>query len=280
MYRPKNISWSQANKYSNCGQQYYYQRVLGLPDRPGVGLLIGSLGDETVAGRNGFWADMIEKGSPQKKYAEEFRKDADKKKKQVFDSLHIEEQEEWEKEIPRVEELIKEYCEPDCTMHTHLKPLAVQREYSVRFRGLKYPILGYADLIAENKDTGARAVVDLKIMKRKSNGGTTAQRYQTAFYAFAEMQKDELKDLPYAEIHGMIKTKNPQLEHTYLKPSEDDVTQFLQLCLNLQFGLESNHFPLNRQSNLCNPKYCSYYEKCHKDNTRDLDVLKALYEKA
>jgi len=280
MYRPKNISWSQANKYSNCGQQYYYQKVLGMPDRPGVGLLIGSLGDEIVTGRNGFWADMIEKGSPQKDYAEEFRKDTQAKKQEVFDSLHEEEQEEWEKEIPRVEELIREYCEPDCTMHTHLKPLSVQKQYNVRFRGLKHPILGYADLIADNKDTGRRAIVDLKIMKRKSNGGTITQRYQTAFYAFAEMQKEELEDLPYAEIHGMIKTKSPQLEHTYIKPSEDDVTQFLQLCLNLQFGLESNHFPLNRQSNLCNPKYCSYYEKCHKENSRGLDILKALYEKA
>ena len=279
MYRPKNISWSQAKKYQNCGQQYYYQKVLGMPDRPGVGLLMGSMGDEVIAGSQGFWQDMIEENSL-RDYAQEFRILADKRRKEVGGNLHPEELEEWDTEAPRVEELIRQYTDPESTMHRHLKPLSVQKQYNVRFRGLKFPILGYADLIADNKDTGRRAIVDLKIVKRKTNGGTLDQRYQTALYAFAEMQDEGLEELPYAEIHALVKKKTPELEHNYLKPTEDDVTQVLQLCLNLQFGLESSHFPLNRQSNLCSPKYCSYYDKCHKENSRGLDVLKALYEKA
>jgi hypothetical protein len=282
MYKPKNISWSQVNKYQTCGQQYHYSKVLGLPETFGVGLIIGSLGDEVVTGKQGFWHDMIEKGepNPKRKYAEEFKKDADAKLKIVVDSLEPEDVETYVSEVPRVQQMIDEYCQPNCTMHSHLKPISVQKEYNVRFRGLKFPIKGYADLIADNKDTGRRVIVDLKIMKQKSYGGTVAQRYQTALYAFAEMQDQGLEELPYAEIHGLIKKKKPELDFTYFAPSSDDVTQVLQMCLNLQFGLESNHFPLNRQSNLCNAKYCSYYEKCHKDNSRDLETLKALYEKA
>ena len=280
MYRPKNYSWSASNAFNDCGQKVYYKRVLGLPERPGVGLLLGTLGDEIVMGTNGYFADVIRTGEPEpnRDYATDFEKDANQRFKEIRDSLYPEEQDEFSESIPRVKTLIQEYCQPECTMHKHLKPIAIQSEYNVRFKGLRVPIRGYSDLVAYHADTERYVVVDMKVQKRKANGGTVGQRYQIGFYGFAEMMKRDLDYLPAGEIHCFVRKKNPELEHSMFPCHQDDVTQVLQLTLNYQFGIESNYWPLNRQSNLCNPKYCSFYDRCHKDNERDIQVLKDLYE--
>ena len=280
-FRPKNFSWSQAKKYSDCAKKYHYNKVLGLPEKPGVGLLIGIIADDVVMGESGYFADVINKIKNGPEYYEKKFEDKVKNlKNDAEDHLTDEENDQLEKDASRVQTLITQYCEPTCMMHRHLTPLAVQKKYNISLTGLKAPIIGFADLISRDKNTNELVVVDLKVTKQRPYMQIKSYKLQTALYAFAEMQEQKLDYIPNIEIHSMVKNKKPILDHGAYMISTDDITQTYQMLLNLQFGIDSNYYPLNRLSNLCTPTYCTFYDKCHSDHDRKLETLKLLYDKS
>ena len=278
-YKPKNYSWSQAKKYLNCGMQYQYSKVFGLPEKAGVGLLMGIASDEIVMGETGFFADLIG-GAPKSssEYEADFSVFVQNTKDRHCKDWSDEEEYTFEKDYERVRPLIAKYCDPDCEPHRHLKPLKVQVKYNFNLHGLNSPIIGYSDLIAVDKGTHQRVVVDLKCVKTKP-WQSAAYRLQTSLYALAEQQDHDLEYLPKVEIHSLVKTKKPAIDALSLQIETSDITTVYQMLLNLQFGIESNYFPLNRLSNLCSMKYCSFYEKCFNEHDRKIETLKDLYAK-
>jgi len=278
-YKPKNYSWSQAKKYLNCGMQYQYSKVFGLPEKSGVGLLMGIAADEIVMGESGFFADLINGASKNPtEYEDEFSAFVQHTRDRHCKDWTVEEEEIFEKDYERVRPLVAKYCDPTCETHRHLKPVKVQAKYNFNLHGLNAPIIGYSDLIAVNKETDQRVVVDLKCVKTKP-WQPSAYKLQTSLYALAEQQDHNLDYLPKVEIHSFVKTKKPAIDYLPLQIKTSDITTVYQMLLNLQFGIEANYFPLNRLSNLCSMKYCSFYERCFTEHDRKLETLKDLYAK-
>ena len=167
-------------------------------------------------GTNGYFAghDRRKLLNQNRDYATDFEFLQIKEGKRLGDNLHPEEQKSGISEsIPRVKTLIRQYCQPECTMHKHLKPISVQRIQRTLQR-FACPNQGYADLIAYHGYGRYVAIVDMKVQKRRPMVGHWIKGIRSVFYAFAEMMKRDLDYLPAGEIHCFVrKKKTPELEH-------------------------------------------------------------------
>ena len=133
-------------------------------------------------------------------------------------------------------------------------------------RDCNYPLLGFIDMVAINHD-GKYVVVDHKT--KKDARVSHDYRFQILTYCLWVKEHFNLNYLPKAEIHILLKVgqkKDPSLyrikEIFYTKEQINSVRNDYYY---LEEGIAKDYFPKNRWHDLCQKKFCDFYDHCHSD---------------
>ena len=263
MLQPTNtkvirLGYTNSNDMEDCGRKLYYKKVLKLPDPPSHPMVSGYIieaGTEahcTNLMTGIFGCDVRE--AMQEEMDQHYLALNEGDQKLVF--------EEFEDNVKSV------------NLYTDMidfEPIAMQEWTNFKLDGIERPGSGKLDLRAMRN--GRMGIIDWKRVKTKSKPqAKPAYKLQLALYALHTMKKYNLEEIPWTENHIFYAGGKPPVIIRQEITAEDIYEAVYRQRL-LHQKLEMGFFPMNRQSFLCKPTFCAYYEKCHFENFETLNEL-------
>lgn len=262
-------SVTQINCYLKCPQQYKYRYIDGLPSRLSSAAWFG-ISAHGALEHNFEQKIFSKKDLPANKVVDVFANQMETEKDTI----------DWEgkfrDEIDMGKWLLTEYVNEYARV---IKPKAVEKKVEIEISGVSKPFLGYVDLL--NSDS---TIMDFKTTSRAPSPYSMKNHLlQLTGYAYSLVKLQDSRDVFTEEeaakikkaraIHTrmdfMVKTKTPKIIPKPIKRTIGDMKRFVGVVQAVTAAIEAGAFYPNFTSPLCNPKYCSYYEKCQKDYNED-----------
>ncbi len=148
--------------------------------------------------------------------------------------------------------LIKTYHE---LIAPKIQPVSVEKEFLINVYGLKYPLLGYIDLV---DDDGY--IIDHKVAKRSWPKNQEHKDLQLTAYslAYKRLKGKCEKGLRY---DVMVRTKEPKIQQLLTKRTNEDIKRFKKLLSYVNHSIETGIFYPN-ENYMC--PSCGYSDLCKK----------------
>ncbi|MDL1966276.1 MAG: PD-(D/E)XK nuclease family protein [Candidatus Desulfofervidus auxilii] len=240
-----HLSVSQINMYLRCGLQYFYRYVMGMKLPPAGAMVLGG-GVHKVIEED--YKEKKEKGQnkalseKQDMFVEEF--------KERIKEAELREDEKPEEMEKQGVGLIKVHHE-EVAIAT--EPLEVEQPFEIHFEGKDYSLIGRIDLVT------IEGVIDHKTASRKYNQNQVETDLQLPIYSFVTGINDVGFDV-------LVKTKKPAVQKIRAKCDEAKAKRVKAYIAKVAEAIERQVFlPAQPGSWVCSPKWCGYWEICHKD---------------
>ena len=282
----EHLSPSQINTLNSCEAKWYFRYVEGIKTPPSAALTLGSSYDDA---QSTYYTKKIEK--------DELTVD------QVVDAFvtsfdHRKPDTEWTNDENPDEirstgiGLVKEYQK---VIAPDIEPVSVQKKYQVRFKGVDWELIGFADLetidgtIKDNKTskrTPTKRIIKWDSMDTieqdiwKSLGYSDEswdpERYeispehffQMLSYSIAEKMLNGDQAGNKLRIDYAIKTVKPKIVSAEIPPpTSADLKLFQHVTAHAKIKMDlikSGELPPmpNRSSYLCSQRWCGYHSVC------------------
>ena len=252
--RRKHWSYSAINQYLRCPLQYYFQRILKLP-QPTVssGLVLGSAVHNALAVYH--------------RYLMENKEPVEQQIRQEFFETWLLKSEEQKVEYKANESqndlielglaLLKLYMEEPPPQNI----VAIEQRFLVPLHNsdgefLETPLLAFTDLISKEAET-------LKVTEFKTSGRSYGEfeveaSLQATCYVNAVIEVTG--EIPTVEYAVLVKTKTPKLQRLKTARNEDDLGRLGDLVQNIERAVANDIFypvetPLNCST-------CSFRQPC------------------
>lgn len=144
-----------------------------------------------------------------------------------------------------------------------LKPVSVERQFTLDFDGVDWSVIGYVDLELE----GAEGVVvaDRKVRGRKLSAADAATDIQPTMYLLAK--RAEGQPAPRFDFHTMVRTKTPTVEIVSTKRTDRQLDHFagriLTVAAEINWRLEHDVWQgAVPGSWWCSQRSCGYWHAC------------------
>lgn len=247
-------SYSAINQYLRCPLQYYFQRILKLP-QPTVssGLVLGSAIHNALAVYHQY---LIEKKEPvEQQIRQEF-----------FETwlLRTEEQKVEFKANESLEDLMEQglallklYLEEPPPQNI----VAIEQRFLVPLHNsegeyLETPLLAFTDLITKEEEVFK--VTEFKTSGRSYGDFEVESSLQATCYVNAVIETTG--EMPTVEYAVLVKTKTPKLQRLKTSRTEDDLGRLGDLVQNVERAVANEIFyPIETPLN-CST--CSYRQEC------------------
>lgn len=153
--------------------------------------------------------------------------------------------------------------------------------FTLSVRGFTRPLRGQIDILGER--TGEDVIIDIKyqmkpIPEKKFKTQKKEWQEQLALYALYYMSANKTLQAPRCENHVIVAGSEPQVFETVI--TEELLYKVLNDQHNLNVRMDTGYWPLNRESRLCDPRWCHVYALCHEQNflpAKDLiDIIDVL----
>ena len=247
----EHLSMTQLTMFRRCPIQYHYRYDLGLIIPPDGGLVRGKSVHQGIA------VNMEQK---KETGVDLSVSDVQEATAAAFES----EAADAEFQADEKPGELKDSAVALAAMHTTdlaptIQPLEVEREMRFSVPGVEVPFLGYIDLI-DMRST----VRDTKTAGRTPQADVADKSFQLTGYAFAYMQ--DYGELPKAvTLDYLIATKTPKAEVRESVRTSKDIARFIGTSRMMAEAIAAENYYPNEDGWHCSPRYCGYYERCHKE---------------
>ncbi len=247
-------SYSAINQYLRCPLQYYFQRILKLP-QPTVssGLVLGSAIHNALAVYHQY---LMEKKEPVEQQIRQafletwiFRTEEQK--------VEFKANESQENLIEQGLALLKLYMEEPPPQNI----VAIEQRFLVPLHNsegeyLETPLLAFTDLITKEADV--LKVTEFKTSGRSYGDFEVEASLQATCYVNAVIETTG--QMPKVEYAVLVKTKTPKLQRLKTSRTEDDLGRLGDLVQNVERAVANEIFyPIETPLN-CST--CSYRQEC------------------
>lgn len=138
-----------------------------------------------------------------------------------------------------------------------IQPQIVEQKIALNFDGMPYSLIGTIDLIDEDS-----VLIDHKTSRKVFKQVSTSHVRQLSGYEFlAESIKLNIKSARIDMLTAKSKDTNTGIRHI---PIVTDRKEFVNTFIVVSNGIKKGVFYPNRNSFLCNKKYCSFWNECEK----------------
>jgi len=251
-------SYSAINQYRRCPLQYYFQRILKLPQTSvGSGLVLGSAVHQALAvyhrslmNQQDPIAQQIEQEFHGTWLLREQEHKVDYKAKESRDAL-----------IAQGLELVKLYMEePPPTEIVSIEQRLLIPLHNSDGEYLETPLLAFTDLIS--REAGTLKVTELKTSGRAYGEFEVESSLQATCYVNAVLESTG--QWPTVEYAVLVKTKTPKLQRLKTARNEDDLGRLGDLVENIERAVAHQIFyPIESPLN-CST--CPYRQPCREWN--------------
>lgn len=247
-YPQEHISVTQINMYLRCPAQFYFRYVEGLK-MPPTGAL--TLGKSIHAAFEHNYKQKIEthKDLPVKDVQEVFADDFDRS----IPETQLEEGETASGLKDQGVNLVKVY---QTTHAPTIQPIAAEQEFTI---DVGIPLLGYIDVITDKKE-----IIDHKVYGKTPTQDKVNKNLQLTAYALAYKTMYGQNPSMMA-LDCLIKNKEPKIVRLSTTTNEASMQRFIKIAQKVKSAVESEIFYPNEDNFLCSPKYCGYWNLCHKE---------------
>lgn len=240
----KHWSYSSINQYLRCPLQFYFQRILKLPQPTiGSGLVLGSAIHNALAVYHQY---LMEKKAPveQQVRQEFFETWVSRTEKQKVEFKANESQEDL---IEQGLALLKLYLEEPPPQNI----VAIEQRFLIPLHNsngeyLETPLLAFTDLITKEEEVFK--VTEFKTSGRSYGNFEVESSLQATCYVNAVIET--MGEMPSVEYAVLVKTKNPKLQRLKTARNEDDLGRLGDLVENVERAVTNDIFypietPLN-----------------------------------
>ncbi len=248
------ISISQLNTYIRCGLQYQFRYIDDMVSPPGVALIEGSTIHKALE------VGLREKMDTGKVGPLSVMKDAwsdawKENKKGVVDW-----EEEGEQKTARVIEqrglyLLNEYHRVKMPA---INPIGVEQRFWTSIGEHNIPVLGYIDLVDQDKIDliEGRVVVDHKVVKSSKSQGDADSDPQLTLYA-------KVSNTNRVRFDCFCKTKTPKIKSVESTRTHKDYLWLSKIFDRVAEAINAGMFlPADPTSWACSQRFCGYYHIC------------------
>lgn len=258
-YHPTHYSHSSASQAKNCARQYYYRKILKIPEGSKPALVIGHIADEVCNEILRSIRDAAPLPNP-----DEFANTVLERELAINADIDLEHKHEI---IEFFERTTHELAFQQYKGFVDFAPTHIQQEGRLWIKGIDVPVLLFTDVVGER--AGKPLIVDNKTAGRKPSAKQYAE--QLAVYALWHLKKHG--QLPECEVLALVKTKHPYWMRLQVEITSADLMSAISLIRSHHALHMRGEFHPNRQSVFCSEKNCSYWERCHADHDFSLDEI-------
>lgn len=263
-------SISQINAYTQCPKKYEYRYIKKIPASfQGGAMVFGS--STHVALQNNFEQKIFSRQDMSPRKVVDIFVDNMEKSKDTT---------EWEtdfrKEIDTGKKLLTTYID---TNARPLMPRHVEKKFTITLPNTNRTFIGYIDLLCQNN-----LIIDYKTTSRKpSDFDIRKNSLQLSCYYYGVLcNAKELFPEKAAEaiikaetfdtrLDFFVKTTPPLVIPKIVMRRREDINTFINIANSICDSIERGAFYPNFTSNLCNAKYCAYWELCHTEMSTHRD---------
>jgi putative RecB family exonuclease len=153
--------------------------------------------------------------------------------------------------------VVQEY---ERTVGPNLRPVSVEREFSLEFEGVDWTVTGYFDLEEEDD-----VVADRKVRGRKMSPADAHVDIQPTMYLLAK--RAEGNPAPRFDFHTLVRTKTPSVEVISTVRTDTQLDHFtdriLGVAAEINWRLESGVWQgAVPGSWWCSSRFCGYHASC------------------
>jgi CRISPR/Cas system-associated exonuclease Cas4 (RecB family) len=244
----EHVSVSQINQYLRCPAQYYFKYIQDMKAPSNGAMTFGKAVHKAI--------EYYFKGKL------EYGQEASLSEVQdVFaTTINKSDNTEWGEEKP---DAVKD--EGVKTLELYMKevaptiqPKAIEQEIRVPFGD--YELLGYIDLIDQND-----VIIDTKTTKKTPSAGMLTNGLQLSAYTMAH-QFLTGNDPTGVRLDYIVRLKTPKIVQIESKKTSHDVNRFLGIMDRVVRNIKEANFYPNPTCMTCNPKSCSYFEICQRED--------------
>ena len=268
-----HISKSSLLSWGECRFAWYCNRVLGLPGKDSLGMILGGVYHET---QKMFFDEKLKRKEITEQACRDFFEAVFKDRvasscKQDVLTFDAGDDTKFRDDGLRLVEKYYPYA-------VTIEPIAVERQFELSIPGESdWTVYGFIDLIGVRD--GRRVVIDHKTTKSspykrddKDPSGTEDRRVnwvsevlwspEVACYVLAQRVLYGIEEDVF-EYHWAIKTKKPEILITPVKIGDRQLSWFLDVALSTIRGIKQQQWDKNPSSSWCSPNGCAYWEVCH-----------------
>ncbi|TWT60828.1 RecB family exonuclease [Rubinisphaera italica] len=250
----KHWSYSAINQYLRCPLQYYFQRILKLPQPSvGSGLVLGSSVHHALAVYHGYLKENKEpvEQQIQQEYLETWLL---KEKEQIVEYKAKESRDDL---LELGMELVKLYMAEQPPQEI----VAIEQRFLIPLHNsegeyLETPLLAFTDLITKEADI-------LKVTEFKTSGRSYGEfEVETSMQAtcYVNAVIETIGEMPSVEYAVLVKTKTPKLQRLKTARTEYDLGRLGDLIQNVEKAVNNQIFyPIESPLN-CST--CGYRQQC------------------
>jgi putative RecB family exonuclease len=234
-----HLSASGVNAYLECGLQYRFSRIDGLPPEFRAGSL--EFGSAVHAALADFNQERMQGRTPPAAELEAmFEKhcrnpETLKSGKALLRACH--------------ENLVSE----------DYRILAIEEPFTFYIEGLPVPVIGIMDLVLEDGD-GTVVIVDYKTSSRAYTADEADMNFQLSVYHMAAKANGHADKEVLLRLDCLVKTKTPRLEQYYTARTSDDGKRAAKKILSVWNAISSGIFIPNDTGWRC--KTCAWKKHC------------------
>ena len=239
---PQILSPSTVNLFLDCSARFHYQKVLGLPQRRGAALGLGTAVDAAIT-ENFRQKVHTRKDLPTDQVLRHFAEAM----QQQFDEITLEPTDDVRDLVDCGQAMIETYM-------LKAAPTVMPADVQVRVEGKigNVPVQGYIDILDVNG-----CVIDVKTAAKKPSGIDAGYRLQVATYAMLESRSNGK-----ARVSTLTKTKTVALHESTVQVGRADRLYAERIYSIAQDQMRTGLIVPNRRSHLCSRKYCSFADIC------------------
>lgn len=254
----RNLSISQLNMLSRCGEQYYQRYILGRKIPPAIALIVGRVVDDSVTENLGHrlkGEDLLPVEAVADFTAGKFN--------QAWDGTEVAlTDEEMDKgiKIVRGESLDKSVRLASLhasDMAPEIHPTHLQRKVEVELPGYPYDLIGYIDI-----QEGSKSIRDTKTTGKTPAADIAHKDDQLTIYAMMAQVTDGIIPKQLC-LDYLVDIKTPKAVTYYTSRTGEDFKPMLRRIETAAKALEAGIFVPARETDWwCNEKWCGYHKTC------------------
>lgn len=268
----RHYSPSQLRQFLRCSRQWAYRYVEGLVVPPGAALVVGSsvhvpAGEYHARGLR-LGTEWSHDAAREQMGAEEAGDVAAAEfDRRAVDVPWDREDEAQGEAKDRAISMARVYVE--AVAPTTGRPLSVEERVTIQPEGEPWTLVAVPDLVAEEDDTGAEIVRDLKTSGKAPNGASKGRaevgeenRRQLTVYSYA--RRAVTGSTPQGAAIDYVWTNKSgaqSISASVVLCDGDEVELFEQLRA-MHRAVEAGVFLRGTDGFLCTPRFCGYFDRC------------------